>query len=163
MKTLTALAAAAVALSLGCAESADPGQLMSPEIAKGKPDLAVPALCEMKLSSMSGRLLALCEATNDESTLFLSRNNANKDRWGLMGKLNRAETKCDVDGDAFGAIGKLTDFRDKVLSLRAEGKISEPDGVDLAGDALGLIADLGPDPVNPELPPVLLCPTPLAT
>ncbi|MDH3456659.1 MAG: hypothetical protein OER90_07420 [Gemmatimonadota bacterium] len=152
MKTVTILAMAAVALSLGCS---DRGQLSGPELAKGRPphqdNPTVEEGCMMDASSMSGRLLPLCQDTDDPAIYLLTGNNPKEparriqDRKGLVSQLNRAETKCDVDGDAFGAIGKLTEFRNKVLSLTEDGKMSEEAGNDLAEQAYGLITDLGSD------------------
>ena len=140
MRIVTILAAAAVATSLACTEGVDPGQIGGPEFAKGKPDLNTEQVCEvLSDTEFFTSLAALCAQTDDEATEFNSRNHANRDRWGLIAKLNRAGQKCSVDGDVAGAIGKLTEFMNKVFSLRAEEKISEPAGGELFGGAQALI------------------------
>jgi hypothetical protein len=114
-------------------------------LAKGKPDLTVPQVCETHPDgAYYSDLASLCADTEDENTLFLSRQNANRDRWGLIGQLNRAGQKCSEDGNAAGAVEKLGEFRNKVVDLRASGKISEPDGVDLVGGAQALIDAFDP-------------------
>lgn len=77
---------------------------------------------------------------------FLGRQ-ADKDRAGLLGKLQDAQVKLD-DGKFADAIGKLTDFRETVIALRdaAKPKLSADDAqklldaVDLAIACINAIA-----------------------
>lgn len=148
MRAVRVLAVATVATSLACSEGSDPAQIAGLEAAKGKPDLTTEQVCETSFPTGAyyTDLQALCATTAAPTTLFLSRNNAKRDRWGLIGQLNRAGQKCSEDGSVAGAIEKLTEYLNKVIYLRSSGKIEEPDGVDLAGDAQDLI-----DAFNPEL------------
>ncbi|TFG50759.1 MAG: hypothetical protein E4H37_08850 [Gemmatimonadales bacterium] len=154
MKSLAPLAAVALAVSLACSGSPLDTAQSDADAARGgtgppQPDES----CDLitGTDAFSTGLLALCLDTEDEGTLFLSRNFGPKDRAGLIGKLIRAGIKCTVDGDADGAMGKLTEYANKVISLRVEEKIIEPAGVDLLGDAQALITAL----VNGDL----LCPS----
>ena len=147
MRVVRVLAVATVATSLACSEGSDPAQIAGLATAKGKPDLTTEQVCETSFPDgvYYSDLQALCANTAAPSTLFLSRNNANKDRWGLIGKLNRAGQKCSEDGNVAGAIEKLTEYLNQVIYLRGSGKIWEPVGVDLAGDAQDLIDAFNPD------------------
>ena len=148
MKSMAPLAAVALALSLACSGTPLDTAQSSADAARGKPD--GPQACENTGgNAFSNQLAALCVATANST--FLSRNNAVKDRNGLIGKLNRAETKCLTDGDAAGAIGKLTEYAVKVESLILEGKIDAADGAGLAAGVDPLITAL----VNEDL----LCPS----
>ncbi len=77
---------------------------------------------------------------------FLGRQ-ADKDRAGLLGKLQDAQVKLD-DGKFADTIGKLTDFRETVIALRdaAKPKLSADDAqklldaVDLAIACINAIA-----------------------
>lgn len=148
MRAVRVLAVAAVATSLACSEGSDLAQIAGLEAAKGKPDLTTEQVCETSFPTGAyySELYSLCLQTAGPETLFLSRNNANRDRWGLIAQLNRAGQKCSEDGDVAGAIEKLTEYLNKVIYLRSSGKIAEPDGVHLAEDAQDLI-----DAFNPEL------------
>ena len=148
MKSLAPLAAVALAVSLACSGTPLDTAQSDADAARGgtgppQPDESCALITGT--DDFSTGLLALCSDTEDLRTLFLSRNFADKDRAGLIGKLIRAGIKCTVDGDVGGAIGKLTEYASKVESLRAEGKIDEVggydpgEGVDLLGDAMALI------------------------
>ena len=160
MKSLAPLAAVALAVSLACSGTPLDTAQSDADAARGgtgppQPDESCALITGT--DDFSTGLLALCSDTEDLRTLFLSRNFADKDRAGLIGKLIRAGIKCTVDGDVGGAIGKLTEYASKVESLRAEGKIDETTGyapnpgVDLLTGANDLITAL----VNGDL----LCPS----
>lgn len=151
MRAVRVLALATVATSLACSEGSDPAQIAGMATAQGKPDLGAEQVCETSFPTGAyySELQALCATTADANTLFLSRNNANQDRWALIGKLNRAGQKCSEDGNVAGAIEKLTDYLNQVIKLRSSGKIAEPDGVDLVGDAQDLIDAFNPDLTAP--------------
>ncbi len=119
MTIVRIMAVAAVATSLACSEGVDRGQLVGPEFAKGKPNLNTAQVCEAQPSGdfFSG-LAALCVTT--ANTEFTSTN-ADRDRRGLIARLNRAGQKCSEDGNVDGTVDKLTGFRDKVVSLRVQG------------------------------------------
>lgn len=144
------------AFSVACGDAGPSADIAGADFAKGKPNLEEPQVCAIDAGgTFYTDLAAICADTEDPNTEFLSRNNADRDRWGLIGKLNRASTNCFVDGNAAGALDKVTDFRDKVYALRTDGKISEPEGVDLAGAAQALI-----DAFDPLLTPTpLTCPS----
>lgn len=131
MKTILSIAAA-VLIVAACSDSGNLAQITDPELAKGKPDPN--EVCE---EIVDARIDALCTETQD-ATAFLSapqgpnaKGGAAKDEAGLIGQLNRADQKCNVDGDLAGALGKLTDFQVKVMSLIADGKIDPTDGDEL--------------------------------
>ncbi len=65
--------------------------------------------------------------------------NADTDRAGLLGKLADAQTKLS-EGKFTDAIGKLTDFRDKVATLSAQGKLDPTDAATLEAGADAAIA-----------------------
>jgi hypothetical protein len=149
MRIAGTLTIAAAVMVVGCSDGTDPGVF---DAAKGKPDLTDQQVCEsFRDDGFYAGLMALCAATADEETEFLSRNNGSRDRWGLIGKLNRAGQKCADDGDVSGTLSKLADFKAQVLNLRSSGKIGEPDGVDLAGDAQTLIDGFDPTLTNPPV------------
>lgn len=80
----------------------------------------------------------------DTETVVITGKNAEKNRTGLLGKLDDASTSLD-GGKLCTAIQKLTDFRDKVNQLIASGSInSDPNvgvtGQDLVDDANAAIA-----------------------
>jgi len=143
MRVVRVLAVAAAATALACSEGSDPA---GPAAAKGKPDLTTEQVCETSFPSGAyyGGLQALCANTDDEN-MYFSRNNRDRDRWGLIAKLNRAGQKCSEDGDVAGAVEKLTEYYKQVIYLQGSGKLVEPDGVDLAGDAQDLIDAFNPD------------------
>ena len=71
--------------------------------------------------------------------------NAGKDRAGLVGKLNAAREALLV-GKTTDAIQKLTDFRNKVTTLGAQGKLNADDAAALAAgadDAITCIQNIG--------------------
>ena len=160
MKSLAPLAAVALAVSLACSGSPLDTAQSDADAARGGTGPPQPGESCADITGtddFSTGLLALCLDTEDQRTLFLSRNFGPKDRAGLIGKLIRAGIKCTGDGDADGAMGKLTEYANKVISLRADGKIDEVSGydpnqgVDLLGGANALITAL----VNGDL----LCPS----
>ena len=72
--------------------------------------------------------------------------NAEKDRSGLLGKLNDASLKMD-QAKFCDAVGKLNDFKTKINQLIASGKINQDPaagttGQDLLNDADGIIKSL---------------------
>ena len=80
----------------------------------------------------------------DTEAVIITGKNAEKDRAGLIGKLDAASADLS-SGKLCGAIRKLTDFRDKVNQLIAAGRInSDPTagvtGQDLVDDANEAIA-----------------------
>ena len=71
--------------------------------------------------------------------------NAARDQAGLVGKLDSAASKLN-EGKRADAIQALTQFRDKVTDLKAQGKISPADADRLiagANDAIACIQHLG--------------------
>ena len=67
--------------------------------------------------------------------VVITGKNAEKNRAGLLGKL--ASASIDLDqGKLCGAIGKLTDFRDKVNQLIASGSINADPTVGVTGQDL---------------------------
>ncbi|UCF20515.1 MAG: hypothetical protein JSU87_03645 [Gemmatimonadota bacterium] len=135
MKRIAFLAVAALALSIACGEAVDPTEPLNAEAARGQPSPN-----ETCVGIVDADILALCEDT--DAATYTSRNNADKDENGQIGKLARADTKLS-ENKICEAIGKLTEYRDKVVSLRAEDKIIEPAGVDLAALADAIITRLG--------------------
>lgn len=65
--------------------------------------------------------------------------NADQDRAGLLGKLFDAQTKLSL-GKFTDAAAKLTDFRDKVVTLSAQGKLDPTDAAVLEAGADAAIA-----------------------
>lgn len=65
--------------------------------------------------------------------------NADKDRRGLLGKLDDAVFKLGQGKDA-DAVDKLSDFQSKVQQLSDAGKINPDDAADLIADAGDVIA-----------------------
>ena len=73
-----------------------------------------------------------------------SFSNPEKDRTGLLGKLNSASAKL-AQGKFEDAIQSLTQFREKVVSLRSQGKIDPDDANALiagADDAIACVQSL---------------------
>lgn len=82
----------------------------------------------------------------DTETVVLTGRQADKNRAGLLGKLDNASSDLSK-GKLCGAIQKLTDFRNKVNQLIASGSINnDPNvgatGQDLVNDANDAIACL---------------------
>ena len=71
----------------------------------------------------------------DTETVVITGKNAEKDRAGLLAKLDGASTDLER-GKLCGAIRKLTDFRDKVNQLIAAGKINNDPTVGTTGQNL---------------------------
>ena len=67
--------------------------------------------------------------------------NAAKDEAGLVGKLDSATTKLD-QGKVADAVQALTQFRDKVATLQAQGKIASGEAETLIAGANEAIACL---------------------
>lgn len=101
----------AVAMVIGCtgllACSESPTTPSAPE----RPAMTSVAEC-------SADLAAVEQAVGDVTILGRQ---ADKDRAGLLGKLDNAQAKLD-EGKFDDAIGKLTDFRETVIALRAAAK-----------------------------------------
>lgn len=76
--------------------------------------------------------------TQTQQATFLGQNAA-KDQAGLLDKLDLASTKLAL-GKNPDAAQKLTDFRNKVIQLDAQGKISHEDAVMLIDGANQAIA-----------------------
>src|SRR5688572_6291532 len=72
--------------------------------------------------------------------VVITGKNAEKNRAGLLGKLASASIDLDT-GKLCGAIGKLTDFRDKVNQLIASGSINADPTVGVTGQDLVAGAD----------------------
>ena len=90
--------------------------------------------CQNKIDVLSGQT---AEAS-------FTGKNADKDRAGLLGKLDNASEKLDRGKNA-DAIQKLTDFRDTVATLNTQGKIDPDDANTLisgANDAIACITAL---------------------
>ena len=80
----------------------------------------------------------------DTEAVVLTGKNADKNRAGLLGKLDAASADL-AKGKLCGAISKLSDFRDKVNQLIASGSINNDPAVgvtgqDLVNDATAAIA-----------------------
>jgi hypothetical protein len=86
------------------------------------------------------QITALREATM--SATFTAQNPA-KDQAGLIGKLDSATTKVE-QGKIADAVQALTQFRDKVVTLQAQGKIDSGDAAVLIAGADDAIACLEP-------------------
>jgi hypothetical protein len=67
-------------------------------------------------------------------TVVISGKNADKDRAGLVGKLNEASDKLD-HGKFCDAIQKLNDFKARVQQLVDAAKVTVEDGAQLTNDA----------------------------
>jgi hypothetical protein len=81
--------------------------------------------------------------TETQAATFTGQN-ADQDRAGLLGKLSDAQTKLS-EGKFLDAAGKLTDYRDKVVSLSAEGKLDPTQAITLeagADDAIACVLSL---------------------
>ena len=74
-------------------------------------------------------------------TIAISGKNADKDRSGLVGKLDSASTELSK-GKNLDAANKLGDFRVKVGQLAAAGRISAADAASLTSQADSAIACL---------------------
>jgi hypothetical protein len=68
-------------------------------------------------------------------TVTITGKNAEKDRAGLLGKLDAASADLN-SGKLCGAIRKLTDFRNKVNQLIAAGKINTDPNAGVTGQDL---------------------------
>jgi hypothetical protein len=97
--------------------------------------LPQPDVCQAKIG-------ALRSAT---TAVLIAGKNAEKDRAGLLGKLDNASSALTA-GKNSDAIQKLDDFVAKVMQLRDAGKIASADAESLiagANDAIGCIQQLG--------------------
>lgn len=72
-------------------------------------------------------------------TLAISGKNAEKDRSGLLGKLDAASSALAI-GKTADAVQKLGDFERKIQQLAAAGRISSTDAADLITQADDAIA-----------------------
>src|SRR5215207_6112225 len=84
------------------------------------------------------------QALRDATVAVESFTNPEKDRAGLVGKLDSASDKL-AQGKFEGAIQALTQFRDKVADLQAQGKIDLDDADALiagADDAIACVQSL---------------------
>jgi hypothetical protein len=91
-------------------------------------------------SECQPQITALRQAT--VSATFTGQNPA-KDQAGLIGKLDSATTKVE-QGKIADAVQALTQFRDKVVTLQAQGKIDSGDAAVLIVGADDAIACLEP-------------------
>jgi hypothetical protein len=91
-------------------------------------------------SECQPQITALRQAT--VSATFTGQNPA-KDQAGLIGKLDSATTKVE-QGKIADAVQALTQFRDKVVTLQAQGKIDSGDAAVLIAGAEDAIACLEP-------------------
>ena len=105
--------------------AAAPAVMMSPApaIAQTQAD------CQAMIASLRGATAGVA----------ISGKNADKDRTGLLGKLDAASTEL-AKGKNSDAIQKLTDFRDKVGQLATAGRISSADASSLTEQANNAIA-----------------------
>ena len=105
--------------------AAAPAVMMSPApaIAQTQAD------CEAMIASLRG-------ATAD---VAISGKNADKDRTGLLAKLDAASAELAKGKNSDAAL-KLTDFRDKVGQLATAGRISAADATSLAAQVDSAIA-----------------------
>jgi hypothetical protein len=91
--------------------------------------------CQAKIDALRGQ--------TENATTFLGKNAA-KDEAGLLLKLDNASAKL-AEGKNADAIQKLTNFRDTVAALNAQGKIDPEDANTLilgADDAIACITAL---------------------
>jgi hypothetical protein len=86
--------------------------------------------CQAKIAALRGQ--------TENATSFLGKNAA-KDEAGLLLKLDNASAKL-AEGKNADAIQKLTNFRDTVAALNAQGKIDPEDANTLIGGANDAIA-----------------------
>jgi hypothetical protein len=101
--------------------------------------VVVPARAQTA-SECQPQITALRQAT--VSATFTGQNPA-KDQAGLIGKLDSATTKVE-QGKIADAVQALTQFRDKVVTLQAQGKIDSGDAAVLIAGAENAIACLEP-------------------
>jgi hypothetical protein len=101
--------------------------------------VVVPARAQTA-SECQPQITALRQAT--VSATFTGQNPA-KDQAGLIGKLDSATTKVE-QGKIADAVQALTQFRDKVVTLQAQGKIDSGDAAVLIAGADDAIACLEP-------------------
>jgi hypothetical protein len=101
--------------------------------------IVVPARAQTA-SECQPQITALRRAT--VSATFTGQNPA-KDQAGLIGKLDSATTKVE-QGKIADAVQALTQFRDKVVTLQAQGKIDSGDAAVLIAGADDAIACLEP-------------------
>ena len=99
---------------------------------------------QVNASLMQDCQTSIAALRTDTETVVITGKNAEKNRAGLLSKLDSASTAL-AGGKLCGAIQKLTDFRDKVNQLIASGSInSDPTvgttGQDLVDDANEAIA-----------------------
>ena len=102
---------------------------------------AQPAHAQTTTAECQTKIANLKVAT--QNATFIGQN-AEKNRTGLIGKLDQASRKL-AEGKNQDAIQKLTDFRTAVESLLAGGKISDEDAATLiagANDAIACIQEL---------------------
>jgi hypothetical protein len=101
--------------------------------------VVVPARAQTA-SECQPQITALRQTT--VSATFTGQNPA-KDQAGLIGKLDSATTKVE-QGKIADAVQALTQFRDKVVTLQAQGKIDSGDAAVLIAGADDAIACLEP-------------------
>jgi predicted negative regulator of RcsB-dependent stress response len=101
--------------------------------------VVVPARAQTA-SECQPQITALRQAT--VSATFTGQNPA-KDQVGLIGKLDSATTKVE-QGKIADAVQALTQVRDKVVTLQAQGKIDSGDAAVLIAGADDAIACLEP-------------------
>jgi soluble cytochrome b562 len=101
--------------------------------------VVVPARAQTA-SECQPQITALRQAT--VSATFTGQNPA-KDQAGLIGQLDSATTKVE-QGKIADAVQALTQFRDKVVTLQAQGKIDSGDAAVLIAGADDAIVCLEP-------------------
>lgn len=120
--------AAVVALAVACTDTQTTGPVEPGFL------LVVPEACNA--SFFDTALAQLCEDTDDAE--YTSEINAARDESTLISKVNDADVKLS-EGKTADVVSKLTQYQEKVTSLRAQGKIIEPPGVDLVAEAQAII------------------------
>jgi hypothetical protein len=99
--------------------------------------IAVPAQTQIATECQ----VTIAELRNATANATFLGPNAAKDQSGLLGKLDSATTKLE-QGKAADALQALTQFRDKVATLREQGKIDAIDAETLTAGANEAIACL---------------------
>lgn len=99
------------------------------------------AVAAATVDDCQAKITTLQQETQDAT--FLGAN-ADRDREGLLNKLADAQAKLS-EGKFADAAAKLTDFRDKVVTLSAQGKLDPNDAALLqagADDAIACVLSL---------------------
>jgi hypothetical protein len=110
--------------------------------------LTLSLLMWVSASPAQAETLTDCQAKIDvlrgqtQNATFFFGQNAEKNRMGLLTKLDDASAKL-AEGKNADAIQKLTNFRDTVAVLNTQGKINPDDANTLISGANGAIACIG--------------------